>query len=290
MTNPSATNSTIANMPDYAAMLHAALTEPGTLHKAYSIFHNYSIGNAWLALWTCACRNIEPGPINTYKGWQELGRQVRKGEKAISLVMPVTCKSKRAGQDAPETGTTETIASAESESTFTRFILRPNWFVLSQTEGAEYITPTIPNWSDSLALTSLNITRIPFTHANGNTQGYATIDREVAISPIAVLPHKTLFHEIAHIVLGHLDTSTLTDDEYTPKSIREVEAESVAYILCESLQLPGAEYCRGYIREWLGNESGTKLPEKSAQRIFAAANKILKAGQTGMIEKSIDKD
>lgn len=265
-----------AAVPDYSTMLHAALTEPGTLHKAYSIFHDYSIGNAWLALWTCACRKIEPGPINTYKGWQELGRQVRKGEKAISLVMPVTCKSKRARQDAPETGTTESITIAESESAFTRFILRPNWFVLSQTDGADYITPEIPDWSDSLALTSLNITRVPFTHINGNAQGYATINREVAISPIAALPHKTLFHELAHIVLGHLENSTLTDGEYTPKSIREVEAESVAYILCESLQLPGAEYCRGYIREWLGNE---KLPQKSAQKIFAAANKILKAGQ-----------
>ena len=270
-------NSTAAAIPDYSAMLHSALTEPGTLHKAYSIFHDYSIGNAWLALWTCAMRKIEPGPINTYKGWQELGRQVRKGEKAISLTMPVTCKSKRAAQDAQGTEA-KAGTGTESESTYTRFILRPNWFVLSQTDGAEYSAPEIPQWTESLALSTLDITRVPFEHINGNTQGYAKADRKIAVSPVAALPHKTLFHEIAHIVLGHLDGDTLADDEYTPKSIREVEAESVAYILCESLELPGAEYCRGYIHNWLGDK---KLPEKSAQKIFAAANKILKAGLVG---------
>jgi Zn-dependent peptidase ImmA (M78 family) len=93
---------------------------------------------------------------------------------------------------------------------------------------------------------------------------------------LAVLPHKTRFHELAHVVLGHTKEVTLTDSERTPKDIREVEAESVAYILCSILELPGLEESRGYIQHWLRTET---IAEKSAQRIFSAANKILKAGQ-----------
>ena len=57
--------------------------------------------------------------------------------------------------------------------------------------------------------------------------------------------------------------------------MKEVEAESVALLCLESLGMDGAEYCRGYIQNWL---QGSTIPERSAQRIFAAADKILKAG------------
>ena len=63
--------------------------------------------------------------------------------------------------------------------------------------------------------------------------------------------------------------------ESLPRNLKEVEAESVALLCLESLGMHGAEYCRGYIQNWL---SGATIPERSAQRIFAAADKILKAG------------
>ena len=92
------------------------------------------------------------------------------------------------------------------------------------------------------------------------------------------MPHKTLFHELAHIELGHTVESDFSDSEITPRSLREAEAEAVAMLLCESLQLPGVEYSRGYIQSWL---SGYAIPEKSAMKIFGAADRILKAGQVG---------
>jgi hypothetical protein len=67
----------------------------------------------------------------------------------------------------------------------------------------------------------------------------------------------------------------MSDSESTPRDIREVEAESVAYILCSLLELPGLTESRGYIQSWL---SGAEISDKSAQRIFSAADKILKAG------------
>lgn len=56
----------------------------------------------------------------------------------------------------------------------------------------------------------------------------------------------------------------------------ETEAEGVALIICESLGLGGAEFSRGYLQSWL---KGDSIPERSAQRIFKAADTILKAGQ-----------
>jgi len=98
----------------------------------------------------------------------------------------------------------------------------------------------------------------------------------IAVNPVAVLPHKTRFHEIAHVVLGHTKEGQLSDSESTPRDVREVEAEGVAYILCALLDLPGLHESRGYIQNWL---QGAEITDKTAQRIFSAANKILEAGQ-----------
>ena len=57
----------------------------------------------------------------------------------------------------------------------------------------------------------------------------------------------------------------------------EAEAEAVALLCLEALGLPGADYARGYIQSWYG--SGQPLPEHSAQRIFKAADTILRAGR-----------
>ena len=99
---------------------------------------------------------------------------------------------------------------------------------------------------------------------------------------MAQLPHKTLFHEAAHVVLGHTTDADFADTERTPKNLREVEAEAVALLCCEALSLEGAAYCRGYIQNWLYPNvgwNGSGIPEKSAQKIFHAADRILRAGR-----------
>jgi hypothetical protein len=91
------------------------------------------------------------------------------------------------------------------------------------------------------------------------------------------MPAKTAFHELAHIELGHT-SEAIHDSETTPRSLREVEAEAVALLCLESLGMDGAEYCRGYIQNWL---QGATIPERSAQRIFVAADKILNRALSG---------
>src|SRR3954470_1338535 len=83
----------------FAFLLQRAVSEPGLISRAYSAFHGYSIGNQLLAMFQCMARGIEPGPIATFMGWKSKGRFVRKGEKAIVLCMPVTCKRKSTDDD-----------------------------------------------------------------------------------------------------------------------------------------------------------------------------------------------
>lgn len=249
--------------PNWANMLKEVVTLKGTLSKAYSTFHNYSIGNQCLAMGQLQARGLDIAPIATYKDWQKLGRQVQKGQKALALIMPVTFNKK----DAEGNKTDEKMQA---------FILRNNWFALSQTDGDEYQPePVLAEWDADKAAQALEITRVKYDSTDGNCQGYAS-GRTYAINPLAALPHKTRFHEIAHIVLGHTAEGTMTDSERTPRDIREVEAESVAYILCSILELPGLEESRGYVQHWL---TGAEISDKSARRIFSAADKILKAGK-----------
>jgi len=106
--------------------------------------------------------------------------------------------------------------------------------------------------------------------------GYAR-GRTIAVNPVNPLPHKTRFHEVAHVLLGHTAEGEQHDGELTPRNLRECEAESVALLCCAALELPGIEYSRGYIQAWWGK--GNPIPEKSAQRILKVADQILRAGR-----------
>lgn len=272
--------------PEWKDLLVRAVNTPGVIADAYSKFWNYSAGNQILALFQCLERKIEPGPIKTFLGWKDLGRSVKKGEKALTLCMPVTVKCRHeksttdsnddpdARSDAMLDGVTYATATV---ATRIQFVYRTRWFALSQTQGKPYQPAELPQWSESRALDALKVERIEFRHADGNVQGYAT-GRQVAVSPVAFMPHRTLLHELAHVVLGHTEELARMedDDSPTPRELREVEAECVALICCSSLTLGGEAFSRGYIQHWL---KGQTIPERSSQKIFKAADQILRAGR-----------
>jgi hypothetical protein len=185
--------------------------------------------------------------------------------------MPVTCQRKGNDDQPADDSSHEITAQA-----FTRFVYRPNWFVLAQTDGLEVEAIATPNWDQVRALDTLGIVEEPFTMTDGNCQGYAR-QRSIAVSPLAELPYKTRFHELAHVVLGA--EAGLTDSELTPRSLREVEAECVALVCLEALGMPGADHCRGYIQAWNQRRAAEPIPERSAQRILKTADVILKAGR-----------
>lgn len=251
-------------------VLRTAVNEPGKILEAYSAFHNYSFGNQLLIMAQCLGRDIPIGPVATFKAWKDKGRSVKKGEKALALCVPITIKK-----------TKEDAAGNETEVCFSKFTFRNGWFTMAQTEGEpiEQVL-SIPDWNKDRALEALKIELVPFELADGNSQGYAFNGCKIAINPVAQFPLKTLFHEMGHIVLGHQDVKS--HDEVIPRNLKEIEAESVALLCLAALGLPGQEYCRGYIRAWMTEK---EIPEKSAQKIMAAADKILKAGR-GELEAS----
>ncbi len=249
------------NATGFADLLHQAVHEPGTISRAYQQFHRYSLGNQLLAMFQCHARGLQPGPINTYPGWKALGRYVSKGQKAITLCMPITIKRRETTDD--------------QEAVFTRFVYKSRWFVYAQTEGEALAQPEIPSWDKDRALAALEITEIPFDYTDGNCMGCAR-DRSVAVNPVNPLPHKTRFHELAHVLLGHTAEGTQADSEVTPRNLRECEAEAVALVCCAALDLPGIQECRGYVQHWWGQ--GNAIPERSAQRVLKVADQILKAG------------
>ena len=246
----------MSNSHDYEAIVKQALTEPHKISQAYRLFHRYSIGNQFLAMMQLA----QPEPINTYAGWKELGRQVKKGEKAIRLLMPVTSKDKTTG---------------EVNGMF--FISRNNWFGLSQTEGADYVMPETPSFDMATALVNLDIKTEHFSMVNGNCQGYAKPNsKTIAVSSLAYNPLKTHLHEIAHCLL-HADEIMLNDGSELPQDVIEVEAELTAYIALTILGVTtGLEYSRGYIASWNSGNAGQKV---RYGKVFSAVDKILKAGR-----------
>ena len=118
-------------IPKWSALLIEAVTKPGLIMKAYRAFHGYSTGNQILALVQCQMRGLQPGPINTFPKWKDLGRFVKRGERALSLCMPITCKRREEDSD--------------EEHTFTSFVYKARWFVLNQTDGQELEPITIPS-------------------------------------------------------------------------------------------------------------------------------------------------
>jgi antirestriction protein ArdC len=261
----------------FATLLETAVHEPGIISQAYTAFHSYSLGNQLLAWAQCVERGIPPGPIATFPRWKELGRHVRKGEKAITLCRPVTVKRKATADD----GADDAITVA------TWFVYKPLWFVLAQTDGPPMPEQPIPTWDKDRALAALDIQEIVFDGLDGNCLGCAR-GRSIAINPVNPMPWKTRFHEIAHVLLGHTAEGEQSDGELTPRNLGECEAESVALLCCAALGLPGVECSRGYIQSWWGH--GNAISERSAQRILKVADAILKAGHDQCLKRERQTD
>jgi hypothetical protein len=234
------------------------LEKPGMLHANFKAFHNYSLGNQFLA----AMQLPVLEPIATYKQWQAMGRQVQKGAKAIALRMPVTVKDE---------------ASEKEGATKSFFIFRKNWFGLSSTQGEEFTPPVLPAWSEEKALETLAITKIPFEKINGNCMGFARPNlHQVSISPLVDDYHMTLFHELAHCLLHK--TGGTHGEKDTPYHVNEFEAEATAYLVGGALGVGELFYSRGYLQHFLQGGKIVDVKEANMKRALAAADKILKAG------------
>ncbi|MBO1267063.1 ArdC-like ssDNA-binding domain-containing protein [Arthrobacter cavernae] len=259
------TGERLTTPPHWSDLLRTALELPGQAGNTYSRFRRLSLGNQALLMIQGVME-----PVNTYKGWLTLDRQVRRGCKAKVIYVPMFRKEKdEDGQD---------------ERRLTGFKLVASMFGVSETEGEDLPEYEPPHWSKERALDKLGITQIGYELIDGNTQGYS-VGRQFAVNPLAVYPFKTLQHELSHIVAGHTSVEELAEYR-THRGIKEFEAEGSAYLIMNELgsvdQFDSAE-SRAYIQHWLSNQ---EPDEKSVRRVFATADRIVRAGMPEEVEQA----
>jgi antirestriction protein ArdC len=255
---------------DWPELINEALTAPGRRGNTYIQGHDYSYLNN-LRLYAQGVNE----PTTSYKGWQALGRQVRKSEKGYKIIRPITMKSK-----------TEVDEHGQPK-TYMKFKDVNGAFTYSQTDGeplSEELT-TPPEWTTERALGVLGIALVKFQDTSLNTQGYS-VGRQIAISPVAAYPLKTTIHEIAHVEAGHT-TAGLEDYVAGHRGLPEFEAEGTAYLAMHELGLAeqmNAAESRNYIKSWLQGETP---PDASIRKVFKLTDIILKAGRTSHVNAEV---
>jgi len=228
-----------------------------------SRFYHYSFRNTLLIELQCPHATRVAG----YRAWQALGRQVRKGEKSIAILAPVTRK----------------VADADHEQVDdkTRVLVgfRPaSVFDISQTDGEPLPEPCTrlqgddPQNSYELLLgvaASIGYS-VEDADLDGTTNGdctYALRRIRVAADRSPAQRVKTLAHELAHALLH---------EGHSNRPLAELEAESVAYVVCRNLGIPSDEYTFGYVATWAGGgDEAIAALKASAGRIQQTADKIL---------------
>lgn len=239
-------------------------------------FHAYSLNNVILILSQCNIASRVAG----FRKWQELGRQVRKGEKALKIF----------GYSTKKVTETNAATGEDEEKTIVRFPIL-SVFDISQTdvmEGAEdYSSPARRlTGSDDLGIIAkvtefLSERGWSVTHESipGEVNGYTTTDgsRRVVIdsglSPAQAA--KTAIHEAAHVIL-HADEDHA---EYVAhRGIKETEAESVAYVMAGMLGLDTSAYSVGYVAGW--SKADIETVRNTAANVLRAVHVLAEALDT----------
>lgn len=252
------------DVPRSQELLEALLTIPGSTGETYSRFHRYSPRN----LGFLALQNCPPEPVATYAKWNELGRHVLRGSKAFSILRPIQVKVESEEEEQPKL--------------IRRFKVVRALFAASQTAGDDLPPYEPPHWSKERALTTLDVTEVPFEHYDGNAQGYS-YDRNVAINPVAVYPFKTLVHELGHVVGGHTTNDGM--DEYRQhRGVMEFEAEATAFLTLKELSATdqfNESESRAYVQ---GHLKALRPPEQSFRTVLNTTTQILAAGYENTTE------
>jgi antirestriction protein ArdC len=238
--------------------------------NAMSKFHDYSVNNTILIAMQGG--NLVKG----YTQWQkEFGRQVKAKEKGIKIFAPAPYKVKQQ-LDKIDPDTKKPMLDSdgkrikeEKEFTVPSFKV-VTVFDVSQTEGKEFpdisvkpLLADVEQYEDFFAaLEKTSPVPIAFEQIDSGANGYYHLqDKRIAIKEgVSELQAvKTAIHEIAHAKLHDVDLNAPKEEQARASSrTREVEAESVAYTVCQHFGLDTSDYSFGYVAGW---SSGKELPE-----------------------------
>lgn len=234
-----------------------------------SKFHNYSAGNCILILMQFPTATHVAG----YKSWQtNFNRQVKKGEKAIKILAP--SKRKFTKKEVDSSGN-----EIEKEIEYMSFYTT-NVFDISQTEGEDL--PTIchelkgnvngfKRLFDGVKKATTAVVSIG--EVDGRSKGYfSPLENKIVVKEGMEQAQtiKTLIHEVAHSILHCKGGEQEQADHYT----KEVQAESIAYIVSNYLGLDTSEYSFGYVAGWSSGKDVKEL-KASLDVIQKTASKII---------------
>ena len=272
--------------------------------RVMSKFHNYSFNNTLLI----AMQKPDASLVAGFSAWKNnFGRNVMKGQKGIKIIAPSPYKVKQEMKkidphtQQPIIGKDGKPVTEEKEITIPAYKV-VSVFDVSQTEGRELpdiavneLTGDVERYRDFFAaLEKTSPVPIGFEQIPGSSHGYYHLeDKRIAIdegmSEIQTL--KTAIHEIAHAKLHDIDLNA-PENEQQPRidrRTREVEAESVAYTVCQHYGLDTSDYSFGYVAGW---SSGRELSElkSSLETIRSAAAEIINSIDETLAELSKAQD
>ncbi len=224
-------------------------------------FHNYSINNQILIF----SQRPDATLIAGFNAWNDkFHRHVKRGEKGISIIAP--CKYKKEVDDTFEDGTVnvDSAGNAIKKTVELKGFKATSVFDVSQTYGEpvpEYISdltdPVVDFYNYLAAIEQSSPVPVRYDELNGGVHGYySPVGREIVIqrgmSEMQTL--KTLCHEIAHARLNHG-----SKDDGIDKRTREVQAESMAFVVCDALGLDTSDYSFAYIAGWSSDKDVKEL-------------------------------
>ena len=274
--------------------------------KVMSKFHNYSFRNTVLI----AMQKPDASLVAGFSAWKNnFGRNVMKGQKGIKIIAPSPFKIRQEVEKIDPHTQKPIIGKDGKPVTEEKEIKIPAYkvvsvFDVSQTEGKELpdiavdeLTGDVDRYKDFFAaLEKTSPVPIAFENIEGGSHGYYHLeDKRIAInegmSELQTL--KTTIHEIAHAKLHDIDLNAPKDEQQprVDRRTREVEAESVAYTVCQHYGLDTSDYSFGYVAGW---SSGRELSElkSSLETIRSAAAEIINSIDENLAElqKAQDKE
>lgn len=272
--------------------------------QVMSKFHNYSFNNTLLI----AMQKPDATLIAGYNSWKNLfGRQVSRGAKGIKVIAPSPYKVKKEVDkidpktQKPVTDKNGKTVKEETEVTVPAFKV-VSVFDVSQTEGKELpsigvdeLTGDVEQYADFFKATEqASPAPVGFEKIESGAKGYySQTDKRIAINEgMSELQNlKTLIHEIAHAKLHDIDMNAPAEKQADrpDRRTREVQAESIAYAVCQHYGLDTSDYSFSYVAQW---SSGRELSELKAslETIRSTASELIKDIDKNFAELTKDKE
>lgn len=254
-----------------------------------SKFHNYSFNNTMLI----AMQKPDATLVAGFNSWKnKFERSVNKGEKGIQIFAPAPYKIKKEqtkldpDTDLPVLGKDGKPIKEEVEVTIPAFKV-VSVFDVSQTSGKELPTLGADELSGNVkdyekffnAVREASPVPIKFAEIDGTAKGfYHHEDKSITIKEnmSEVQTIKTAIHEIAHAKLHDRDLKKSDVDKPKDRSTEEVEAESIAYTVCQHFGIDTSDYSFAYVASW-GSGKDTPELKSSLETIRSTASELITA-------------